>query len=353
MKISAKLHIALLALSSAALVAGCGGSDGGDDPSSGDSTGGASAGGSGGVSLGGAGSASSGGSESGGSGGAGAGGSGAGGGTSGGCANDVKHATSANHIIADVSWPSKTGIEAGSGKIHIWTLSVLDFGAPDPATGKIPATGEVHPCGSFIPELSKSAIAGGGKVQTVIADDVWDKPGMPAFTAKGALSGFDVGATIEMDPVVSLVGLSMSDPNGPWPSSAKQVTAVDPDGDGQPGIKAMPRTDAPFSPPPTSLFEALNPNGKRALELYLVTRTAVALGGSRDTCTTATGAATVQLFDSHVVGCKRNDGKVCSGSESDFIDQNQPKYTIQSATYEMVQLPDGASCADARNALPM
>jgi len=265
----------------------------------------------------------------------------------------VKHATSANHIVADVSWPAKTGIEAGSGKIHIWTLSVLDFGDPDPATGKIPATGEVHPCGSYIPELSKTAIAGGGKVQTVIADEVWDKPGMPAFTAKGTLSGFDVGATIEMEPVVSLVGLTMSDPSGPWPSSAKQVTAVDPDGDGQPGIKAMPRADAPFSPPPTSLFEALNPNGKRALELYLVTRTAVALGGSRDTCTTAKGAATVQLFDSHVVGCKRNDGKVCTGSESDFIDQNQPKYTIQSATYEMVQLSDGASCADARNALPM
>lgn len=329
---------------------GCGGSDSSSDPGSGGSAG-SGATGSGG-------SAGSGAGGSGATGGSSAGAAGVGGGTggssgSGGCDNNVTHATSGNHIVAEVTWPGNTGIEAGSGQVHIWTRAVLDFGAPDPGTGQIAATGEVTPCGSVIPALTKTGIAGGGMVQTVIPDDVWDKSGMPKFPATGSLSGFDVGATIEMDPVVSLVGLTMSNPDGPWPSSASQITAVDHDGDGQPGILAKPRTDGQFTAPPTSLLEALNPNGKRAIEVYVVTRTKVQLGGTRDTCTSAAGSATVYLFDSHVVGCKRNDGGICTQAESDFIDQNQPKFTVQSATYTMVQLAEGATCADVRAALPM
>jgi hypothetical protein len=277
---------------------------------------------------------------------------GGGGTTPGGCANNQSKATSANHIIADVSWPAKTGIEAGSGAMHIWTLTVLDMQAADPTSGAIPATGKVKPCGSTIPALTKTGIAGGGKVQTVIPDEVWDQPGIPTFTATGTLSGFDVGATVQMDPVVSLVGMTMDKADGPWPSSFKQIKALDHDGDGKPGIFARPRTDAPFGAPPTSLFEALNPNGKRATAIYVATRTKVELGGQRDTCTTASGSATVHMLDTHVVGCLRNDNKLCSDGEVDFIDQNQPKFTIKSASYKMVQLPDGASCADVRAALP-
>jgi hypothetical protein len=329
-------------------IGGCGGEDGGSEGSGG--TGGSGSGGTSGSSSGGG--AGTAGTAAGGSGGT-AGSSGGAGGTAGGCDNNVKHATSGNHIVAEVSWPATTGLEAGSGQLHIWTRAVLDFGEPDPASGQVPATGSVRPCGSVIPPLSKTQIAGGGMVQTVIPDGVWDQPGMPEFPASGSLGGFDVGATIAMDPVVSLVGLTMSDPNGPWPSAASQIDAVDHDGDGQPGILAKPRTDPPFSPPPTSLLEALNPNGKRALEVYVVTRTKVQLGGVRDSCTSATGSATVYAFDSHVVGCKRNDGGICTQAESDFIDQNQPKFTVKSAVYEMVQLAEGATCADVRAALPM
>lgn len=339
------------------VLGGCGGGDGGGPEGSAGQTG---AGGSGGgVSLGGAGGGGGAGSGAGEAGASAGGGSGAvggavgAGGTSSGCGNNQKHATIGNLIVADVSWPAKTGISAGSGKIHIWTRTVLDFGEADPASGEIPASGEVSPCGSAIPALTKTAVAGGGQVQTVIPDAVWDKAGMPKFKASGKLSGFDVGATIYMDPVVSLVGLSMPDPNAAWPASAKQITAVDHDGDGQPGILAVPRTDPPFSAPPTSLLEALNPSGKRAHEVYIVTRTAVQITGTRDSCTSASGQAEVKLFDNHVVGCKRNDGKLCSASESDFIDQNQPKFSVSSATYAMVQLAEGATCADVRGALPL
>ncbi|MBK7583035.1 MAG: hypothetical protein IPI67_22915 [Myxococcales bacterium] len=339
------------------VLGGCGGGDDGGGSSA--STGGQSAGGGGGGGIAVGGGSAVGGTSNGGAAGEGAGGGGAVGGdpgvggSSNGCNNDTKHSLIGNRIVADVTWAAKTGISAGSGKMYIWTRTALDFGEVNPATGEIPATGEVTPCGSSIPPLSKTAIAGGGQVQTVIPDAVWDKPGMPKFKATGSLSGFDIGATITMDPIVSLVGLSMNDPTGPWPSSAKQITSVDPDSDGQPGILALPRTDPPFSAPPTSLFEALNPSGKRASEIYIVTRTSFQISGARDSCTSASGGATVQLLDNHVVGCKRNDGKICSAGESDFIDQNQPKFTVQSAAYQMVQLAPGATCADVRAAMPM
>ncbi|MFO0567127.1 MAG: hypothetical protein U0263_15770 [Polyangiaceae bacterium] len=340
------------------LLVGCSGGDGGGPEGSAGSAGSAaSAGSGGGVSFGGsgatAGEAGSGAGGSGAAAGSPGGGGASAGGAGNGCNNDTQHATIGNLIVADVSWPAKTGISAGTGKIHIWTRTVLDFEKPDPASGEIPAAGQVTPCGSSIPALTKTSVAGGGQVQTVIPDAVWDKPGMPKFQATGKLSGFDVGASITMDPVVSLVGLSMPDPSAPWPSSAKQITGADHDGDGQPGILAVPRTDPPFSAPPTGLFEALNPNGKRAVEVYIVTRTAVQISGTRDSCTSASGQATLQMFDSHVLGCKRNDGKLCSAGEADFIDQNQPKFTVQNAVYEMVQLSEGATCADVRAALPM
>ena len=267
--------------------------------------------------------------------------------------NPNRYTLTANHIVAQISWPGNLGVEAGSGTLHIWTMTELHWDQSNP-DGRIPVVGKVQPCGSVIPALTKTLIAGGGQVGTVIPDAVWDAPGMPEFTANGVLGGFSPGATVSMQPVTSLVGASLPDPdNSPWPARGSDLSGVDHDGDGQPGIKALPRTDAGFSAPPLSLDGALNPNGPRASELFLATRTRVQLDGQRDSCTTASGPAQVHLFESHVIGCRRNDGTICTPTESDFIDSNQPAFTIGSATYTMAQLPDGATCADVRAALPM
>ncbi|MBK8255466.1 MAG: hypothetical protein IPK82_22745 [Polyangiaceae bacterium] len=255
--------------------------------------------------------------------------------------------TAANHIIVKISWPETIGLEAGEGEMHIWTKASLTFNGND-------VTGTAEPCGSVIPELIKTSLAGGGKVQTVIPDEVWDAATMPAFDVQGAISGFNVGATISMDPIASTVGLTMTDPaNDPWPAEASQVMTADHDGDGKPGIKAIPRTDGELTAPPLDLNGALDPNGPRADEVYVVTRTKIQLEGTRDSCTSAKGTAKVTNIDSHVVGCHVKGGSDCTQDQSDFIDANQPKYTILSATYEMVQVPADATCADVRAALPM
>src|SRR5262245_17255318 len=104
-------------------VMACAGEDSGDVPHAAGG-GGGGAGGSGGAPSGG-GSKATGGSGGQASGGQNSGGSSSGGastgGSSNGCDNQAKHATSGNHIVADVSWQGNTGIEAGSGQIHVWT----------------------------------------------------------------------------------------------------------------------------------------------------------------------------------------------------------------------------------------
>jgi hypothetical protein len=284
----------------------------------------------------------------GGQGGGGAGGAGGQGGAGGGgqCGTQAS-SSAANHIVITVSWPDTLGLKGGEGDMHVWTKADLNFNGND-------VTGKVRPCGSVIPPLTKSDVAGGGQVQTQIPDAVWDAPSMPTFDVKGSISGFEVGATITMDPVASTVGCTLKDPaNDAWPASGAMLMTVDSDGDGQPGIKAIPRTDPPFAAPPLSLADALDMNGKRADELYLATRTMIQLAGTRDTCKSAKGMATVTHVDSHVVGCHVKGGGPCDATQTKFVDDNQPKFTIKSAKYEMVQVDAKATCADVRAALPM
>jgi hypothetical protein len=274
------------------------------------------------------------------------GGSGIGGSGNGGDCPTQASGTAANHIIITVSWPETLGLLAGEGEMHVWTKADLTFSGND-------VTGKVKPCGSVIPALTKTDLVGGGQVQTVIPDEVWDAAMMPVFDVTGSISGFGKGATISMDPIASLVGATLADPaNDSWPASAAQLTTVDADGDGQPGIKAVPRTDDPFQAPPLDIQGALDPAGARADEVYVATRTMIALAGTRTSCTQASGTADVTHVDSHVVGCHVKDGATCTEAQAKFVDDNQPKFTIKSAKYEMVQVPAGATCADVRAALP-
>lgn len=259
-------------------------------------------------------------------------------------------ATVATRLTIDVSWAATTGLEAGSGQMSVWTLSHLDFNGTT-------VSGSVRSCGSFIPPFTKSALAGGGRVQTVIPDAVWDTPSMPSFEANGTISGFDPGATITMQPVYALLGTVLNDPaNDPWPASWTGLTPADPEGNGKPGVVANPRSDGDFDLPPLSLLGALDPNAPRANQLGLATRTAFELQGTRDSCTHAAGSVVVHAIDSHVVYCNAinvpEGNRDCAPNEVTFIDDNQPTFTAGNATYEMLQLAENASCADARAALP-
>ena len=247
-----------------------------------------------------------------------------------------------NKITLRVTWPETIGVEAGEADVVIWTKASLDFDGNE-------VTGEVQPCGSIVPPLQTKQIVGGMKVQPVIPDAVWDAVGIPKTPVYGSISGFESGATIAMEPVGTGVGAELSDPiNDAWPESWSDVKTSDPDGDGNPGMTAIPNTSDGFAAPPLGI----DPSGPRAEKLFLSTRTVVQLEGTRESCTSASGSALVSKFDNHVVGCIATGGVPCTPEQVDFVDGNRVIYTLESATYEMQQVADGATCADVRAALP-
>jgi hypothetical protein len=210
-------------------------------------------------------------------------------------------------------------------------------------------------CGTALPAFALnaigSAVAGGSQVQVQIPDAVWDAPSIPKFHSHGMVSGFAAGSTINIDPTVALVGLTLADPMAAWPMSYTGITTADSDGDGKPGITAMPRSGNGFVLPPTSL--GLGGSAPAADMIDLASRTIVSLSGSISSCSDFGGSASVTAFDSHVVGCHVRGGTDCTASQTDFVDQSRTSYMITSATFTAKRLADGATCADARAALPM
>lgn len=250
------------------------------------------------------------------------------------------------HIVANVSWPATTGVNAGSDVVHIWTLSDLSY---DGAA----VSGSTRPCGSIVPALTASDLLGGGQIQPVIPDDVWDAPSIPASPASGTITGFDPGDTLSMNPSVSLLGATMADPeDGAWPPTGAEMEGVDHDGSGKVGITSVPRADPPFRRPPLDVIGALLPDGARADVLYLTTRNVIALEGTFDTCDSGSGVATFHHFDNHVIGCHVFNGGECTADQVSFVDTNRSVFQVADATFTSVRLPDGARCADVRAALP-
>ncbi|MCC6215902.1 MAG: hypothetical protein IT376_13640 [Polyangiaceae bacterium] len=285
------------------------------------------------------GAAATGGSGAGGAGGAGAVGGGGAGGATGTCPPRTS-ATQAVHIAFQVTWPGSIGTEPGSGTVHVWTRSRLTYSG-----SSIAAVNSA--CGTVIPDITKTPIAGGGKVAADFLPEVWDAPTMPTFPTTGTQSGWDVGSTVTMEPTIALVGTTMSDPLAAWPPLSG-VTPVDHDGDGKPGITSTPRGTGGYSLPPLSLLQS-----SHADQLYIASRTTSAVGGTRQACDRIVGTATVYAFNNHIVGCRKQGGGDCSASEYQFVDDNRTVYQPGAATYESVIVADDATCADVRGALPM
>lgn len=256
---------------------------------------------------------------------------------------DAVSGTSATKITMQVTWPDTVGVVGGSAEIIVWTKSELTF------DGSNTVTGEVQACGSVVPPLQTKEAFGGQLIQPIIPDELWDSGNIPKTQAKGTISGFDVGATIAMDPAGAILGASMMDPlNDAWPASWQDLTLVDADGSGQPGVTAHPNDAEGYAMPPLDIF----PDGEKAEALYLATRSVFQLEGTRDSCTSASGNVIVHAFDNHVVGCRVAGGGECDASQVDFVDANRTIYEITSASYEMTQVGDDASCAEVRAELP-
>jgi hypothetical protein len=130
------------------------------------------------------------------------------------------------------------------------------------------------------------------------------------------------------------------------------TTTTDCDGDTKPGLTALPHAGDGYVLPPTSALGALL-GGNRADEVYTVFRLVTSNMTTRTSCQEASGTATVTHFDNHVVGCHVSGMGECTSAEADFVDANRTVFQVTSATITTSIVPDGATCQDVRNKLPM
>jgi hypothetical protein len=245
------------------------------------------------------------------------------------------------HLILDVTWPATLGASGGTGKFHIWNLAKT-------STSGTALSGTIQPCGNIVPEATLSALVGGGKIQIEVPNAFWDAHS-PKFALTGTQSGWTPNSTVALNSAPALVGLTMTDPNAAWPTSYTSITADDVDQDNKAGLTAMPKSGASYVNPPLSILGA---SGAKADQVYLATRTEVNTDGAFTSCLDQSGKTTTKYLDQHVVGCHVEGGGECTAAQAKFLDDNRTAFTVTGGTYLAKIVPDTATCADVRAALP-
>jgi hypothetical protein len=271
-------------------------------------------------------------------------------------------ATYGTYINLPVSWEAKSAINKGTGFVQIWLLSVYNIDA----SNKI--TGTTKTCGNKTPPVILNASAdmltnepAGSEVQNAFPDSSWDP--VPASAITGTLGGFKIGASVTIDPTVTLYGVvptsTLANASTVWPTFGNTIATTDlttadggvyTPGSNLPGVTAFPDPNAPFILPKTSL----DSTAPSASQLQIILRTALNLYGTSKSCTEETGTAFVTQLNNHVVGCSiANDGGICTSDEYNFIDDNTTQYVpAGGGTFDSKQLSGTATCADVLSAFP-
>jgi len=266
-------------------------------------------------------------------------------------------------ITATVSWPGTAAVAKGTGPYYLWLLTTYSV-----ANGKI--TGTTSTCGTQpailtltqLGDMAEGAPAGQvGQVKPTYPDDSWTD--VPSTPITGTLGGTDIGSSFEVDPNLTLQGLTPSDPlkdpTMKWPSSESALTQSDltyadggayVQGVGQPGIRGVFVTTPPYYPGTTSLA----PGAPLAADFWTVNRVQLSLYGKSTSCTETTGSAYVTLINNRIVGCSlANDGGACSQSQYGFLDENTTQYAPANGTFDAKDMAANATCADVLTALPL
>jgi hypothetical protein len=141
----------------------------------------------------------------------------------------------------------------------------------------------------------------------------------------------------------------MTNPTAAWPSAYTSITADDVDKDGKAGLTSIPKNGGGYVYPPLSISGS---SGAKADQVYVASRTGVDMDGTLTSCTDQSGTTTTKYLDNHVVGCHVLGGGECTAAQTKFLDDNRTAFTVTGGTYVAKIVPDTATCADVRAALP-
>jgi len=251
-------------------------------------------------------------------------------------------------------------------------------------------TGKSQSCGLKLPDLILNttgmlATGNGTKILIQVPNATWDKI-TRTFAVTGTQTGFNIGDKLDTMASTGLLGLADSsgygDPTKAWPPVCSATGCLpagsfmsgdlqDDDGDGNPGITAVPASTNGYALPPTTTVFAPVANA-----VYIVSRNTIQLSGMHALdCTHGTGTASITSFDNHVVGCTTvcpmnligcntgNTPQKCTSMQVNFLDTNRTIYGYDmnandlastshpiSGTVSTVQLAPGSKCSDARAA---
>jgi len=240
---------------------------------------------------------------------------------------------------------------AGKGPIQQWSLTTQTA-----IPGTLDYNSKTIPCGLSTPDLQSNFFQLGLKFGIRFPDSLFDKGGIPSsdFVIRGVVNGTSVG--FETDPFAILIGASLDNATAvSWPA-ATSIQARDDDNDKDAGVTVGAASGTGYTEFPGS-SDPFDTN--RAGLLFIAERTVLSLAGTVDDCDHEHASANITTvggkagIDSTVIGCKKDDGTLCTAANAAFIDGNRPAFTPSTAgSMKLVRVPNGATCKDVRDLFP-
>jgi hypothetical protein len=311
------------------------------------------------------------------------------------CVCDL-NGTYAIRIAATMTWAGIPNIEdAGAIKpvLYSWALRQHTYDS----AGKLHVV--TTPCGGTTTDLcgTGNLFIGAEAYTQFLPVGIWGTGSMPTEALDMTLPNALPGTAFVSASSAAILGISLTNPLGAWPTARAQVGAggsqvngavwLDHDADGKPGVTtyAVPPGGFPvdgIAPDPITAYPATSaacPRGnlsaprlaynywpgvegftlQRTRRFYVGSRTIGYFDGSINSCNLITGSvkgpANGQMKnDGRVEGCVRTSttGETdCSPVLTDFYDTaDQTAQQVQSAAFVIKRVANNATCADARAA---
>jgi hypothetical protein len=219
------------------------------------------------------------------------------------------------------------------------------------------------PCGSTSTDVCSPFLK--EAYSQTMPDAIWDLSSMPKWTMTMTLPNTpDTGEAFVGPTEVELLGLSLTNPTGVWPSSYTDsaITWLDHDGDGHPGVTSNmlnTGTSSACNFKYANLPITANAFGQvtvRATKVYTGSRSLGNVNGSIIDCNTIKGTYVgpnngMPQAEGHVVGCITdvNNNRACTDAETKTLDDGGAgMQQITGSKFTLARVADNITCAQVR-----
>lgn len=247
-------------------------------------------------------------------------------------------------FMVPVKWPASLAILGGAGDVVQWArVRTTAEGNTLHATLSL--------CGSRIPANDSQPIFGHEIYDIQVPDAIFDAGTIPPVKFDAQVSGFTPGSTFNTGRVAVLLGMTMENAaTAPWPLKAADITSVDDDQDGKPGVTVVAMGGTGHAAPPVNMFHS-----KRADKFYTAIRNVAQLSATVQSCDKIAGPLFIPIIgdkpaiNSRVLGCHLTSGHECGVSEYELIDKVQSGFLLNGdATVIMRRVDDDVTCSAIR-----